>query len=143
VVSGTYNNVCPTPLVAASPETCHFWAHLRLAGFVSGSGGNQPFNAMTGMIGVQTGAGDGANPALLDAQATPQGFSGLIICSANIPDKIAIAVDTQMDDGTPNTGTVRSIQQGGVPNPPIGNIAALPTPYQETGGNIYAMCRAL
>lgn len=141
VVSGTYNNACPTPLVAASPESCHFWAHLRLAGFVSGTGGNQPFNALTGMIGVQTGDGAGA-AALLDAQATPQGFSGLIICSANIPDKIAIAVDTQMDDGTPNTGTVRSIQQS-APNPNITNAAALATPYQETGGNIYAMCRAL
>ncbi len=142
VVGGTYNNACPSPMIAAAPESCHFWAHLRLAGFVSGSGGNQPFNALTGMIGVQT--GDGANgPTLMDAQAPPQGFSGLIICSSNIPDKIAIAVDTQMDDGTPNTGTVRAILQG-APNPNISNLLpALATPYVETGGNIYTMCRAL
>ena len=145
VVSGTYNNACPTPLVAGSPESCHFWAHLRLAGFVSGTGGNQPFNALTGMIGVQTGDGvaAGTGPTLLDAQGTPQGFSGLIICSSNIPDKIAIAVDTQMDDGVPNTGTLRSILQA-APNPNIGaGLAALATPYVETGGNIYTMCRAL
>jgi prepilin-type N-terminal cleavage/methylation domain-containing protein len=143
VVSGTYNNVCPIPLIAASPESCHFWAHLRLAGFVSGTGGNQPFNALTGMIGVQTGDGAGAT-TLLDAQVpTPQGFSGLIICSSNIPDKIAIAVDTQMDDGVPNSGPVRAILQG-APNPNIGNnLPALATPYVETGGNIYTMCRAL
>lgn len=142
VVSGTYNNACPVTMAANAPETCHFWHHLRLAGFVSGSGGTQPFNALTGMIGVQTGDGAGA-ATLLDAQATPQGFSGLIICSANIPDKIAIAVDTQMDDGTPNTGTVRAIQQA-APNPSIGTAQpALATPYVETGGNIYAMCRAL
>jgi len=27
------------------------------------------------------------------------GFTGLTICSANIPDKVASAVDSQMDDG--------------------------------------------
>ena len=44
-------------------------------------------------------------------------FVGLIICSANMPDKVAIAVDTQMDDGASTRGTVRG-QQGG-PNPDI------------------------
>lgn len=144
VVSGTYNNACPTPLVAGSPESCHFWAHLRLAGFVSGTGGNQPFNALTGMIGVQT--GDGQVPTgqtMLDAQATPQGFSGLIICSSNITDKIAIAVDTQMDDGIGNTGTVRALLHAAGPNPNIGAAQAATPAYAETGGNIYTMCRAL
>ena len=141
VVSGTYNNVCPTPVVAGSPESCHFWAHLRLAGFVSGSGGSQPFNALTGLIGVQT--GDGAGGAtMLDAQGTPQGFTGLIICSANIPDKIAAAVDTQMDDGVGNTGTLRALLQA-APNPNIGNNQAATPAYAETGGNVYTMCRAL
>src|SRR5687767_4684081 len=97
VVSGTYNAACPAVIVVASAESCNFWAHLRLAGFVSGTGGNQPFNALTGMIGVQT--GDGAGGATLLNAGGGQGFSGLLICSANIPDKIAIATDTQMDDG--------------------------------------------
>jgi hypothetical protein len=47
------------------------------------------------------------------------GFSGLIVCSANLPDKIAIAVDTQMDDGQPATGTVRAPAAGRAPNPPL------------------------
>jgi len=141
VVSGTYNNVCPAVIVAGSPESCNFWAHLRLAGFVSGSGGSQPFNAVTGLIGVQT--GDGAGGAtMMDAQATPQGFSGLIICSANIPDKIAAAVDTQMDDGIGNTGTLRALLQT-VPNPNIGAGQAATPAYLETGGNIYTLCRSL
>lgn len=144
VVSGTYNNSCPALLVVGSPESCHFWAHLRLAGFVSGTGGNQPFNALTGMIGVQTGDGAVATgQTMLDAQTPPQGFSGLIICSSNITDKIAIAVDTQMDDGIGNTGTVRALLHTAGPNPNIGaGQAATPT-YAETGGNIYTMCRAL
>jgi len=137
-VGGTYNNACPTPLVAGSPESCKFWDHLRRSGFVAGSGGQQPFNALAGMIGVQTGNGAGA--------AALGGFSGLIVCSANLPDKIAIAVDTQMDDGLPATGTVRGGTQAG-PNPNVGaGIGAALVPdaaYVENGTNAYTLCRAL
>src|SRR6266513_3882924 len=93
--------------------------HLRRAGFVSGNGVQQPLNAVTGQIGVQT--GNGASPALpvLGTNAAgANGFSGLIICSANLPDKIASAVDTQMDDGQRVSGTVRGQLQTG-PNPTI------------------------
>ncbi|HEU4647212.1 MAG TPA: hypothetical protein VFS80_16785, partial [Burkholderiales bacterium] len=70
------------------------------------------------------------------------GFTGLIVCSANLPDKIAIAVDTQMDDGVPNTGTVRGILQT-TPNPVIDAAAVAPATYAETGTNTYTLCRAL
>ena len=40
----------------ATNRAC-WWDHLRRAGFVSGTGTQQPFNALTGMIGVQTGDG--------------------------------------------------------------------------------------
>jgi prepilin-type N-terminal cleavage/methylation domain-containing protein len=141
VVAGTYNAGCPTPLVAASPESCDFWDHLRKAGFVSGSGGQQPFNALTGLIGVQTGDGSASPaPTLLDG-ATGPGFVGLIMCSANLPDKVAIAVDTQMDDGVSGKGTVRGLAQTS-PNPVTGAGAAT-ADYQETGSNVYVLCRAL
>ena len=136
VVEGTYNNAtngCPATVVAATLETCKWWDHLRRAGFVSGSGGANPFNAVTGMLGVQTGAGDGTGTAL-------GGFSGLLMCSANLPDKMAIAVDTQMDDGAPNTGTVRGMAQS-APNPAIATSAT--SAYQETGTNTYTLCRAM
>ena len=48
--------------------------------------------------------------------AAGNGFVGLIMCSANLPDKIAISVDTQMDDGASNLGTVRALLQA-APNP--------------------------
>src|SRR5882762_1928146 len=107
IVAGTYNNggaACTTAV-----ESCSWWDHLRKAGFVSGNGPQQPFNAVTGQIGVQTGDGAGGpGPTLLNAPLPAgNGFVGLIICSANLPDKIAIAVDTQMDDGTSNQGTDR------------------------------------
>ena len=88
------------------------------------------------MIGVQTGdAQSPIGPAL-------GGFTGLIMCSANLPDNIAIAVDTQMDDGVPNSGTVRGVVQT-APNPTINAGATAATAYAETGTNVYALCRAL
>ena len=132
VVGGTYNL---TPCVVAT-ESCSFWDHLRRAGFISGTGPLQPFNAVTGFIGVQTGDG-AATPA-----AAMGGFVSLILCSANLPDKMAIAVDTQMDDGDARTGTVRGQLHTGGPNPAIAT-AAPGANYAETGTNVYTMCRSL
>jgi prepilin-type N-terminal cleavage/methylation domain-containing protein len=136
VVAGGYNN--GGAICAANVESCSWWDHLRRAGFVSGTGVLPPFNAVAGALGVQT--GDTAGGAIFG------GFSGLIVCSANLPDKIAIAVDTQMDDGQPATGTVRGLLQGGAPNPPLpaGTAAtANATGYVESGTNLYVVCRSI
>jgi prepilin-type N-terminal cleavage/methylation domain-containing protein len=132
VVQGAWNSQ------ANADESRMWWDHLRRAGFVAGNGYQQPFNAVAGMIGVQT--GDAANGAVFG------GFSGIIVCSANLPDRIAIATDTQMDDGQPATGTVRGLLQVGGPNPalPAGTLATSNlTGYQESGTNVYILCRAL
>ena len=71
-------------------------------------GDQQPFNALTGMIGVQTGDTAGAAALGTDAAGTG-GFSGLVICSANLPDKIAISVDAQTDDGAGKSSPKRSL----------------------------------
>jgi prepilin-type N-terminal cleavage/methylation domain-containing protein len=130
IVAGKYNST------TAADESRLWWDHLRRAGFVSGVGDQQPFNALSGQIGVQTG----------DAAATPGpalgGFAGIIICSANLPDKIAIATDTQMDDGVPNTGTVRGLTQT-APNPDVVTATTAATAYAETGTNLYTLCRSL
>jgi prepilin-type N-terminal cleavage/methylation domain-containing protein len=130
VVVGTYNTA------TATAESRLWWDHLRRAGFVSGSGTSQPYNAVTGMIGVQTGNG-AATPATVLG-----GFGGLIMCSAGLPDKIAIAVDTQMDDGTIASGTVRGQRHTAGPNPDIATSADS-SAYAETGTNIYTLCRSL
>jgi len=129
VVRGKYNSQ------ADADESRKWWDHLRRAGFVSGSGYSQPFNAVAGIIGVQT--GDAAAPTIGPAMG---GISGLMVCSTNLTDKISIAVDTQMDDGAPDRGTVRGDLQG-PPNPDLDNT--VPTGYQETGTNIYVVCRAM
>lgn len=130
LVAGKYNSG------TAADESRLWWDHLRRAGFVSGVGDQQPFNALTGMIGVQSGDAQAAiGPAL-------GGFTGLIMCSANLPDKIAIAIDTQMDDGVPNNGTVRAVLQTS-PNPDVINTTVVAANYAETGTNVYTSCRAL
>ena len=144
VVAGTYNN--GGAACAANVESCSWWDHLRRAGFVSGSGVPQPFNAVTGLIGIQTGDGAAPGPALGGA-AGVGGFNGLIMCSANLPDKIAIAVDSQMDDGNRTSGSVRGQLQG-APNPAVAVDATAAAAggaanYAETGTNNYLICRAL
>ena len=136
IVAGGYTNggvAC-----VAGVESCSWWDHLRRAGFVSGTGVLPPFNAVAGALGVQT--GDAAGGAIFG------GFSGLITCSANLPDKIAIAVDTQMDDGLPASGTVRGLLQAGAPNPTLG-VGTVATPnatgYVESGTNLYVLCRSI
>jgi prepilin-type N-terminal cleavage/methylation domain-containing protein len=136
VVAGAYNSATVTD------ESRLWWDHLRRAGFVSGNGTTQPFNALNGMIGVQTGdAAASTGPTLLNG-ASGTGFVGLIMCSANLPDKIAIAVDTQMDDGASKLGTVRAVLQT-ASNPAIGAALVAADNYQEAGTNLYTICRAL
>jgi prepilin-type N-terminal cleavage/methylation domain-containing protein len=127
VAPNLYNNAVTTTV--AAPEVNLFWWHLRLAGFVggstaagAGSSASPPSNAANGLMGVQTGG---------------MGFTSNIVCSSNLPDKIAIAVDTQMDDGTPSTGQVRGMLQAG-PNPVV---AAATSSYAETGTNQYLLCK--
>jgi len=122
--------------VAAAPtgaeESNLFWQHLRIAGFVPGAttgaaSGTQPPNAAGGIIGVQ------------NADATVGlGFTGLTICSSNLPDKIAGAVDTQMDDGNSATGQMRAQSGGSSPD-----LALTPASnYVETGVGQYLVCKA-
>ena len=125
IVQGLYGSQTNTD------ESRLWWDHLRRAGFVAGNGASQPTNAFAGLIGVQT--GNGANSTVMN------GFSSLIVCSSNIPDKVAIAIDTSMDDGISTTGGVRAELQA-TPNPVIGNTSAA---YAETGTNIYVLCRQI
>jgi hypothetical protein len=127
----------------ATKESMLFWNHLRLAGFVSGTGATNPFNAVSGKMGVQTGDGSGANPGgVLGETATTKQFLGLIMCSANLPDKIAISVDSQMDDGDGVKGSIRAKKQTAGPNPDlVVDVAA--DAYTEDGVSSYVVCRQM
>ena len=143
VVGGTYNNAGAA--CANNVESCIWWDHLRRSGFVAGSGLNQPLNAVSGIVGVQT--GDGAGGPVLGGAAGVGGFFGLMMCSANHPDKVAIATDTQMDDGVRLTGSVRGqLQTANNPNIVVDATAAAvggAGSYVESGTNTYTLCRLL
>lgn len=132
-VEGAYNVQCPSSAETNSPESCLWWDDLRRAGFAVGKGAMQPHNSFGGIIGLQT--GNGSKGSVLG------GMSGLVVCSANIPDKVAIAVDKQMDDGLIGSGTIRGELQTR-PNPDIRSRADS-MPYVETGNNTYTICRSL
>lgn len=130
IIAGNYNNVLAAP-PAAGQESNLFWWHLRLGGFVPGAisgiaAGVQPPNAVNGIIGVQSGG---------------LGYTSNIVCSSNLTDKIAIAVDTAMDDGTPGAGEIRAdLQAGPSPAVPVTSTVAA---YAETGQNQYLLCKNL
>jgi prepilin-type N-terminal cleavage/methylation domain-containing protein len=142
VVEGFYNNASGSP-----QETNCFWQDLRNAGFVAGQGTGQasqtqPTNAASGMIGVQT--GNGAGGAVM--AGTGGGFASLMMCSTGLPDKIAIAVDVQMDDGLNFAGTMRAQSQI-APNPNINATVSTTVGsadyYAETGSNVYTLCKTM
>lgn len=126
VLDGNYNAATANP---ESAETRLWWDHLRRSGFIAGSGADQPMNAFNGILGVQTGANSLAV------------FNSLIMCSSNLPDKVAIAVDVQMDDGASNNGSLRGQLHADADNKPA--IAGAPAAnYVESGTNIYTLCRS-
>jgi prepilin-type N-terminal cleavage/methylation domain-containing protein len=136
IIQGLYNSTT----AGGADESQQFWLDLRLAGFLSGTGTDQPFNASSGKMGVQTGDGAATPGPVLATVGPPAvpGFTGLILCTANLPDKIAISVDSQMDDGDGTKGSVRG--QLGAGNP---NVSAASSVYVEDGTKSYLVCRTM
>ena len=133
VIAGLYNAAPGAVAPPAAAESNLFWQHLRIAGFVAGmttgaGSGTQPPNAVGGLIGVEAATA-----------TTGLGFTGTIMCSSNIPDKVAIAIDTQADDSNSATGQIRAQSQtSGVPPVTVQNPASA---YVETGVGIYLVCK--
>ena len=136
IIAGNYNANDTSGTAGAPPaaaESNLFWQHLRIAGFVPGltvgtGSGTPPPNATGGLIGVESGV----------VGASGLGFTSTIVCSSNVTDKVAIAVDTQIDDSNSATGQVRAQLQAAA-NP---NTAATPaTGYVETGVGQYLICK--
>lgn len=119
-------------------EALEFWQHLRLAGFVAGDAAtkNQPMNAVGGIVGVQTNTGATGGIEL----------AGPVVCTSNLPGKIAEAIDAQFDDGNPGRGTVRGYAQSaavvadGGANP---TRAASAASYIDNGTQLYTVCKSV
>ncbi len=110
-------------------EGAAFFQHLRAAGFITGNHtlagvDALPRNAFGGLTGI-------TNAAVLGyAQPT------LLVCQGSVPGKAAAAIDTQIDDGRPDTGIVRSTQGANNTAP-----AAPATAYSEAQS--YTVCSNL
>ena len=111
----------------AGDESRLFWQHLRLAGLIGGPttsgavGTANPPNAASGVTGVQNSA---------------FGIIGLVVCSNNLPAKIAQAIDSQFDDGNAITGTVRGTTETAA-------TTTVPTAnYIDDGASFYVVCKA-
>ena len=99
-------------------------------GLTTGTGsGTPPPNAAGGLIGVESGV----------VGTSGLGFTSTIICFSNLPEKIASAVDGQIDDSKPASGQVRAQLQS-TANPAT-LAASNVTAYVETGVNQYLLCK--
>jgi prepilin-type N-terminal cleavage/methylation domain-containing protein len=93
---------------APTSESGLFWQHVRLAGLAPGpTAANDPnyypTNADGGRIGVES----------VNGFSGPTGFNGAyVVCSAAILGKFAKQLDTTLDDGATNTGSVRVYTTG-------------------------------
>lgn len=96
----------PWNSTTASDEAVLFWQHVRLANFATGDSRNPatngvvlldwlPRNAMGGRLGVT-------------GQTPISGWAGsFFICQDNLNGSFARQIDIAMDDGQPNSGSVR------------------------------------
>lgn len=87
-------------------ESCLAWQHMRLAGFLAGS---TTVNCALGNAYVQTNADGGRIGISSTMQMTaPTAMTGSYnICSTGVLGKIAKQLDTQLDNGDPQTGSFR------------------------------------
>jgi len=97
IIEGSWNST------TIEDENVLFWQHVRLAGLAAGSTdftsaatASLPANAEGGMVGIQ--------------MTTPiKGMSGTYyVCSSGINNKLAQQLDTMLDDGSGDKGTLRA-----------------------------------
>jgi prepilin-type N-terminal cleavage/methylation domain-containing protein len=135
-------------LAAGTPNECFtFWVDLRQAGFITGALlSGPPANAFNGPLGVQNAVDALQSSDAGGAAVVGSGFKGIIVCEGNIPDKAAQAIDSQMDDGNPTTGSIRAILQvppaATTPTNVLDGVPASGPTYVETSSNYYTVCKA-
>ena len=108
VIQGNWNTT------TNGDESCVFWQHVRLAGLAPGpttvdcTAGNTYLhkNADGGQIGIQSVSGF-ATITQNAAGAASVMAGAYVVCSAGVLGKFAKQLDTTMDDGETNTGSMR------------------------------------
>jgi len=130
-INGAWNSATNTD------ESCLFWSHIRLANLAPGAttaacgaAGYYPVNASGGQIGVQSSNG-------FTTITLPTAMTGTYtICSANISGQFVLQLDTLLDDGNPQTGSMRAIDQTAL----AAQTAATTAAVQANPGGNYTVC---
>ena len=119
------------PFAAPTGEHLGFWQQLRAAGFLTGN------PADTGAAALAKNAFGGVTGV---AQLTTQlaNVNSRVVCMSQVPGKAATALDNQLDDGRPGSGSVRATQQAGNGNTAPGAAAASYSEDQR-----YTVCTTL
>lgn len=109
-------------------EGVAFWQHLRAAGFINGSPAEAgtaalPRNAFNGLMSVGSGV---------------TGMTASAVCLGQVPGKAARQIDTQLDDGASDSGSVRATLGSGAGDTAPGDAAAS---YSDE--KTYTVCQAL
>jgi prepilin-type N-terminal cleavage/methylation domain-containing protein len=112
-------------------EGVAFFQHLKAAGFLTGNPADAgvaayPRNAYNGLIGVGPGV---------------TGMTGTTVCASQVPGKAARALDTMLDDGVSDGGSVRATLGVVGANTAPGAAVAAATGYIDT--NIYTICKTM
>jgi len=100
--NGTIDGAWNAP-ATANVESIYFWQHVRFANLTTGPTDTAnpnflPTNNIGGRIGIQSGGA-----------AAPLGVLGsYVICSSGIPGKLIRQLDGTLDDGDPETGSMRA-----------------------------------
>lgn len=127
-VNGILDGAIGTTFTGAG-EVGYFWQHLRASGFIAGNPQNSavaalPQNPFGGLIGV-------------NAAVMMNGLAGTKVCMSNVTGSGAIALDTQLDDGSGATGRFRAtLGVSGANTAPVATALALP--YSED--DVYTVC---
>lgn len=129
LICGGFNAVAAAGDTGSCSESSLFWQHLRAAGLITGTPDSTeiPRNAVGGQTGVQAGA---------------YGLSGHVLCTSNLPARVANSIDTHLDDGLPGTGSVRSLKQSSLTDA-AGDQASTDSGYVDDGQQLYILCRSL
>jgi hypothetical protein len=114
-------------------ESLNFWWHLRLAQLVITPPSSitvvaQPLNFYAGVTG---------------AQWAPLGFPRLAVCTANVPGTVAIGIENQIDDGSPQTGLVHAKKQTASNEPIAPTDTSASPPYTAGETDMYILCRRI
>lgn len=118
LIDGAWNTATSTD------ESCIFWEHVRRAGLAAGAttvncagaaDASIPRNAEGGRMGIQSISGSPAFATITDVAADPGGVlnGAFVVCSEAIQGRLAKQIDTTLDDGNTQTGSVRVVAVAG------------------------------